>query len=435
MKAVIVEINDNHAAVLSDDGCITSIKNVNYEIGQVIQLNRPKSTFIKKLTVFTASAAACIIFGVSTWAYASPYTYVSVDVNPSLEFVVNRFDRVLKVKGVNDDGDQIVNVITTKNLKNKKIENALKSTFQQISNSGYFEDDTESGIIIATSSKDANKANELAQELQETIIQESANTGDSIMVESFSVGLDRVQEAKELGVTPGKLNLVEKLQDAVEDSTTINLKEWLDKPVKEIMKATKDYNKTNKVKEDVPEASSDETIVADAPEQEDQTNQNEVTLDNKDENDSGNALSQSEKEAKKAQNDAETAQKEAAKAQKIAKEAQENSEKKSKEAAKEHNAVAKSEAKVAERNAAKAKETANVAQQAADVAQKKADAAQKKADDAKKKADDAKKKADDAKKQADDAKKQVDKAQKDIKSHADNTKASSNKNQNSGLID
>ncbi len=245
MNAVVVELKSGLAAVLSDDGCIVTIKNNDYEIGQVIQMNNTKIRFTKKIAVFAASAAAFVMISTGAWAYASPYTYVSVDVNPSIEFNVNRFDRVLHVKAVNDDGEAILKEISLSDLENKTIEDALTQTVKQMSEAGYFDGNIEGGIVITTSSKNEKKAEELAQELQQTAEEEVDENGDDVIVEAFSVGLERVEEAKELGVTPGKLNLVEKLQASAADPSTINLEEWLNKPVKEIMSATKENRKAS----------------------------------------------------------------------------------------------------------------------------------------------------------------------------------------------
>lgn len=65
-------------------------------------------------------------------------------------------------------------------------------------------------------------------------------------MEAVSVGLDRVQQARTLGTTPGKLNLVQKLQASSQAPDDINLEEWLNKPVKEIMKAIKQNKKDAK---------------------------------------------------------------------------------------------------------------------------------------------------------------------------------------------
>lgn len=247
MKAVVVEIKNSFAAVLSDDGCISTIKNNNYEIGQVVQTSNPIVQFSKKIAVFAASAAAFVILGVGAWAYATPYTYVSVDVNPSIEYTVNRFNRVLTVKAMNDDGEEIINEISLDDLKNKTIEEALLQTVNQITASGYFTRTMEGGIVITTASKDDEAADKLATDLQLAVEAEISESEEDVIVEAYSVTLERVSEAKELGVTPGKLNLVEKLQASAADPTTINVEEWLDRPVKEIMKATKENRKASVV--------------------------------------------------------------------------------------------------------------------------------------------------------------------------------------------
>ena len=106
MKAVIVEIKNDFAAILSDDGRILKVRNNNYAIGQVIEMNQNKLFKTRKFAAIAASAAAFILLcGTSAWAYMTPYSYVSLDVNPSIEYSLNRFDRVLDVTAVNDDGE------------------------------------------------------------------------------------------------------------------------------------------------------------------------------------------------------------------------------------------------------------------------------------------------------------------------------------------
>ncbi|NKN98478.1 hypothetical protein HF635_12405, partial [Weissella cibaria] len=135
-------------------------------------------------------------------------------------------------------------------LKNKSIEDAISVTVQQISNEGYFK---ENNLIpmTATASEALKAGEETAEPVRATASQATENNGTdsqwektidggivitvsggnnkvsdkvvseireavkkvvagSVEVEVSSVGLARVQEARTLGVTPGKLNLVEK---------------------------------------------------------------------------------------------------------------------------------------------------------------------------------------------------------------------------------
>jgi len=380
LKAVVVQLNNTKAAVLSDDGCITTIKNNNYEIGQVIQLKKSKTDMVKKLTVMAAAAAGFIFVSVGSWAYASPYTYVSVDVNPSIEFIVNRFDRVIKVKAVNDDGEDVLSKLSLDTLKNQPIDDAITTTVDQISATGYFDGDTDGGIMITTSSEDAGKAEALAVNLQESVEQQTVQNGDVVEVEAISVGKDRVQEAQKLGVTPGKLNLVEQLQEAADDPTDISIEEWLNKPVKDIMKATKDYKDSGKSSEDTDKPAAEDTNNAVDTNKEDSSNQNNSNnIDNQKKDD------QKTKQTEKA---AEKANKDAAKAEEKAQAAQEKADKKAQESALEKDTTAKqtakAEAEQAKTEAKEAKKAAKEAKKAAKEAQNAAAEAQKKADKAKK---------------------------------------------------
>ena len=249
MKGIVVEIHNHMAAVLSDEGGVVKVSNYNYQIGQEVEISMKKQIKFKKAFAF-ASAAACILvmFGISAYAYYTPYTYVSLDVNPSIEYSVNRFNRVLAVKGVNDDGTEIISGIELNNLKNKSIEDAISLTIDEISDAGYLDSNT-SGIVITTSSDAMTKAGELVQTLEKVVNKGVEKNNYEAVVTAEAVGADRVAEAQALGVTPGKLNLVEKMMESADSTENINKEEWLHKSVKDIMAKTNEYKELNQEKE------------------------------------------------------------------------------------------------------------------------------------------------------------------------------------------
>lgn len=332
MKSVVVEIKAGYAAVLSEDGCISKVKNKNYFIGQVIEMKSSKFKNINKLVMCSAlTAMIAIAGGITLWAYKTPYSYVSLDVNPSIEYSLNRFDKVISVTAVNDDGQEILNELELDKLENQNIENAVAETVNQISEDGYFDNsidnDIEGGIIIATSGEDVEKSEELAEKLQENLENEIKEIGKDIKLETISVGLERVQKAKELGVTPGKLNLVEKLQNSSVDPESIILDEWLNKPVKEIMSAIKE-NKKSKIEQN-------ETSDEDKATEESTTDNTEVvdeiktdeTLTKEEEN-TNNTEANQEKANQNSQNKVEKAANKPENAEKKANNKPENTEKK-----------------------------------------------------------------------------------------------------------
>ena len=387
MKAVVVELKNNEAIVLSDDGCVVKLKNNNYELGQIIQVEELKIKLTKKIAIFATSAAAAFLLGVSTWAYASPYSYVSVDVNPSIEFSINRFDRVIKVKAINDDGEEILQELTLDKLTNRSITTAITKTVEQISAAGYFENEVDDGIVIATSSENLNKADHLAQELQEAVIEEVSQTGSEVVVETFSVGLERVEEAKELGVTPGKLNLVEKLQEAAVD-TDIKVEEWVNKPVKEIIKATNEYKDNANIS--MANARGKDPILQENNTQITENSDEQVTEQDE------TSLSKAEKAAIKADKEAKIAKEKAEAAKKKADEKTKIAEEKTNALTKENHKGNKKDVQDANTESKEDQKEVREAQKEAKNAQKEAREAQKKADKAIDKANKAQEKADKA---------------------------------------
>lgn len=244
MKGIVIDINNKDAIILADDGLFTKVKNINYEIGQAIKIKENRKTGAKLIAGAAGMVAALAVCTIGAFAYYTPTDYVSLDVNPSVEYSINMFDRILDVKAVNDDGEEILSSL---DLNNMTIGAAVKETLDKLMDDGYLTDDPNGGVVITTSNDELGEAEQLAAELEQEI-QAYLDSREGVVaeVDAEAVGLERVQEARELGVTPGKLNLVEKLQTST--SGAINKEEWLNMPVKDINKAIKENRKQEKEK-------------------------------------------------------------------------------------------------------------------------------------------------------------------------------------------
>lgn len=237
MKAVIVEIRGETAAALGRDGTVFKVKNRAYAVGQTIDVRRGVRSLRRQIAVLAAAAAAVfLIVGAGIFTYAAPYSMVSLDVNPSLQYTLNRLGLVLSVEAVNGDGDEILAEVGT--LSNRSIEDAIVITVRQITEDGYFDGDEPGGIVIAASSRDEGEARRLAENVRETAISVTRESEKDVVVAALTVGQDQVEQAKELGVSPGKLTLVEQLRDTASNPEDIDVMEWLEKPVKDIMEQT-----------------------------------------------------------------------------------------------------------------------------------------------------------------------------------------------------
>lgn len=253
-------------------------------------------------------AAALAITTVTGFAYTTPSTYVSLDVNPSIEYKLNSFDRVISVVAVNEDGEKIVNEL---DLKNEKITKAVLKTVEKLKDQGYLTEEDYSGIVIAVSNKEQEKSDELASEIEKELNkddeekdsndandenentddvekdeednneetdekeyeEDEENDGDDIKLVVEAVGRERVEEARKLNVTPGKLNLVQKLIASTDDFDDISeeqLEELLSLSVKEISKMTNANKKGLEVEFDFEDDLEEETLKTEKTVEEDE---------------------------------------------------------------------------------------------------------------------------------------------------------------------
>ena len=179
-----------------------------------------------------------------TYAYAKPpVAYVSMDINPSVELGVNGFDKVTSVEAYNEDGEKILGGT---DLVNSDVDDAIKIVILNAISEGYINEDGLSAIEITTSADKEDVATKLNESLKEIAEETLDNNNVEAEVETEKVGLARRAEARELGITPGKLNLIQKLQEL---DATINVEDYKESSVKDIQKKTKELRKNNVIDE------------------------------------------------------------------------------------------------------------------------------------------------------------------------------------------
>ena len=231
MRAVILDIDKNEATVMTDGGDIIGIRNNGYEIGQEIILHRRKKrASINRITGIVAAAAAALVItgGIGGYAYYTPYGTVSLDVNPSIEYTINRFDRVLDVNGINDDGEDILLGLDTKKLINTNIETAIEDTIEQIDAEGYFSDEDRNYVVLAASTKEEAHTDTLLTSLEGNVKQRQ-----NVEPIAFKVTDAEITEAHSQGISPGKKMMVDRLEGV--SGEEIDRSEWNRRSVRDIV--------------------------------------------------------------------------------------------------------------------------------------------------------------------------------------------------------
>lgn len=218
MKAVIVDINGKDAAALCDDGRFKKIKNNNYVIGQELTI-QPQMIRFPKQAAIAASAAVAIAAcgGMGTYTWSNPISYVSLDINPSIAYSLNEFDRVIAVDGMNDEGAAIVDAIGG-SLKNTDISTALTITVEQLSTEAYIDADNTNYMVIGVYSDKDSKADALMS----TVDEFTANSVDTCSITTVNVSKETKESADSYGITGGKMELINEIAKVAADPQEVD---------------------------------------------------------------------------------------------------------------------------------------------------------------------------------------------------------------------
>ncbi len=162
MKAVIVDASGSVAVALRDDGQFVKLKNIDFSIGQEIRIAPQRVSRFPKQVAVAASAALVLTAGAGFGLYEwnSPYSYVSLDASPSIEYALNRFDVVIAVNGLNEEGQHVADTIGD-SVKNTKIDKALEITVAALSDENYISNEDASNVVVSVYSDNDSKVEEL----------------------------------------------------------------------------------------------------------------------------------------------------------------------------------------------------------------------------------------------------------------------------------
>lgn len=173
------------------------------------------------------AAAACllaVVFGVgATFAYAQPTAYIGIDVNPSIELRLNRFDRVIEAQGLNADG---IEVLATVDLVGKSYDEAMRSLSSDPVFAAYLTPD--SYLQVSVTSEDANQASKL-EEQSATYISELPCKGSCVAVDAQTR-----EEARSAGIGAGKYLAAQALMEidpavTLEECSHLSMRELRDR--------------------------------------------------------------------------------------------------------------------------------------------------------------------------------------------------------------
>lgn len=114
MEYLVMECGLSYAVVMDQDGRILKVPNLGYTVGQTLEdvvllPERPaKATIHKRIARWGTMVACLCLLLLGSWVWQSPIGTVRMQINPDVQLSVNRFDRVVALEGLNEDGTSLI---------------------------------------------------------------------------------------------------------------------------------------------------------------------------------------------------------------------------------------------------------------------------------------------------------------------------------------
>lgn len=247
MKAIIVDIQDDYIIVVNQKGEFIKVQNKykDRQIGDEIEICEigTRTSFRKIASIAAALIIVSVLAGYGM-AFYRPVTYVTMDVNPSVEISLNRFDRTVDVVGLNEKGKRLVG--NEKSYRALPAEEVMETLLERAREQKFL--NPESVVMITISNLKDEKKLALGKKLEQTAmkelekikgeggisIQQEGENKVELYVQHSSIKLHN--EAKKLGISEGKLVLYEKLKEKGINLELENIKKM---QVKDLIKELK----------------------------------------------------------------------------------------------------------------------------------------------------------------------------------------------------
>ena len=179
----------------------------------------PRPVFRHAVSI--AAGLVLLFFIGGSWIFMTPTAYISIDINPSLELGINRFDRIISVEGYNEDGD---NLAESLNITFMNYNDALAEILSMRSIEDYLSGDALMSLTVA--GDDETQYSEILDSV------ENCAAGHE-NIRCHSGDTEEMHEAHDAGVSFGKYRAYLILHDlapsiSLDDVRSLTMRELYD---------------------------------------------------------------------------------------------------------------------------------------------------------------------------------------------------------------
>lgn len=237
-KGVILEVNNDIAMIMSEDGRFLKVKafagaysgmEIVYSDMDVVRTKKKSERLNINFGFRFSQLAAAVVLGIALFSGSyiyydynyAVYASVSVDVNPSMQLDIGKRSQVVRVEELNNDAEKLLEGL---DLTGQPVDEAITVVENRLEEKGYFAEGKENCMLIGYSNTSGKMdMKELQTKVQESAVKEATEKNIALKVKSVNVNPDLVANTKDKNdkVSAGRQAYVNKLKsDGIIDANT-----------------------------------------------------------------------------------------------------------------------------------------------------------------------------------------------------------------------
>lgn len=193
-------------------------------MANIMPMNKNKKKLAGKIVA--ACAAIAIIFGGAAFFAGNALTEskITIDVNPSVEIITGKSDKVKKVEPLNEDGEIIIDGM---DFKNTDVDITVNALIGSMAKKGYLTDVNNENVLVSVQNDDAQKAEKIRVEVVNNVRKALNENNVSATVFNQVVTDDKsiADMAKEYNISYGKAAFISQLLTIAPDLDAKSLSE------------------------------------------------------------------------------------------------------------------------------------------------------------------------------------------------------------------
>lgn len=146
----------------------------------------------------------------TTWGDMEADTFISIDVNPSIEMLADENNMVMELRGLNEEAETVLQDVED---DEKGLDQVVSSIVESMTEHGYLKPEVTNSILVSVENKDSQKAEHIKGTITNDIykILDKTEIDSVVLTQDVKKTKELQKEAEALNISVGKMSLIQNL--------------------------------------------------------------------------------------------------------------------------------------------------------------------------------------------------------------------------------